>query len=154
VLTGFIIFVVTLGIGLVAAVRQRRLAYEPDDRPSDLALLGAIARSPLFLLTVAVFPVSMLVADSSGTAAAVLASVGMLAAGAVGTRAVLRSTGIERQHLLVATSIAFIAMAATCGVWSMFEVFADAPLLSMRVPWTVGIVVLVSSVAIQRRRAA
>ena len=65
----------------------------------------------------------------------------------------MRAEGVEREQLVVATTMAFLAMAAICGVWSMFEVFADAPLLSMRVPWAVGIVVLVASRAVQRRRA-
>ena len=153
-LTGTAIFVVALGIGLATSVRQARVAYEPDDRPSDLALLGAIVRDPLFLLAVAVFPVSVVIAGSAGALAAVLASVAIVVIGAVSARGTMRHAGIEREQLLVASSQAFLATAAVCGVWSMFEVFADAPLISMRVPWTVGIVVLVVSLAIQRHRAS
>ena len=153
-LIGSAIFVVALGLGLVATVRQARIAHEPDDRPSDLALLGAIVRKPMFLVMVAVFPVATAIAGASGGVAGVLASVAIVAGLVVGARDAMQNRGIEREQLLMASAIAFLATAAVCGVWSMFEVFADAPLISMRVPWTVGIVVLVGSLAIQRRRAA
>ena len=153
-LTGIAIFLFSLGVGLAITVRQSRVEYESDDRPSDLVLLARIGRSPLFLLTIAAVPVAMVLSTSAGVVAAVLVSAVLLVGAAVGARTVLHGSGIERQHLLVATSVAFLAMVATCGVWSMFEVFADAPLISMRVPWTVGIAVLVASLAVQRRRAA
>jgi len=154
VLTGFAIFAVSLSIGLATAVRRLRLEYEADERPSDLVLLTGAVRNPLFLVTIAVLIASPFLADSAGVAVAFATSAVLVAGGVVGARAAVRNRGIEREQLLVASAIGFLATVSVCGVWSMFEVFADAPLISMRVPWTVGIVVLIGSLAVQRRRAS
>jgi hypothetical protein len=142
-------------VGLATEARRLRADFEPDERPSDVALLGrALRRNPLFPLPAVALLVAVVVADSAGVVAAVMASAAIVAAGATLARDTVRSGGIEREHLLVATSVGFLAVIAMSACWSMFEVFADGPLISMRVPFVVGLLAMIGSLIVLRRRAA
>jgi hypothetical protein len=53
-------------------------------------------------------------------------------------RATTKREGVERDVLLRATSFAFFATIFVAAAYGLLEAFADAPRISMWVPWMVG----------------
>jgi hypothetical protein len=152
---GATVSLVAIALGLYVAVRQQRTEHEPDDMPSDAALLVELLDGRgMAAFALLAYVIAFVALDAAGVLAAGVASVALVANGYLGARAALRRHGLERDQFVMATSTAFLFTTGACGVWTMFEIFADAPRLSMGVPWTIGVVTWLGTSAVLHRRAA
>lgn len=142
-LAGLATVVAGLALGLVGVLRQTRKEYEVHERPSDRAILGELVReNRIVFLLLAVY-----------LGVFVLFDAGVLAAGVASAMIVL-NWYVTARRTLGRTGVAFVATTAVCGVWTMFETFADAPRISMAVPWAVGLVTWIGATVVLRRRVA
>jgi len=149
------VLLVALAVLLAAHVRRRGEEYEPDERPTTTRLLLEVLRSnPVAVVLTALYVVVVVVAESTGVLVAAAACAVVVAGSASRAQRVFRNRGIERDQFLMAASITFLVLMTLCGVWAMFEHLAEAPRISMVVPWGVGLVVWIGAETVLRRRAA
>jgi hypothetical protein len=137
------------GLGAVDALARGASA-------TGAAGLGtAVTMSAIVLWTVAPGSGPREAAGWPGPTLAAVAAGALVTSLALGARSVLRREGIEREALLKATSLAFFVTVLLSGAYAFFEVMADAPHLSMWMPWTVGMLTWgIAATMLQRRLRA
>lgn len=158
--------------GMVApfllGVRRTRLVDHGDDEtpPSFIELAREstaragrmfvyVAGYILLVFLVAMAPASGQRKDSgmAGIAVATVAAGLVIATVVDGARLQRRRDGVERQIFLQSTSLAFFVTVLAAAAYALFEVFVDAPKLSMWLPWGWGMAAWGIGSAVIARRA-
>jgi hypothetical protein len=151
-------------VASMAVARGARVEH-PELRALDALAAGAagtgavglgtaVTMSAIVLWTVAPGSGPREAAGWPGPALATIAAIALVASLAWGARSVMRREGIERDALLKATSLAFFVTVLLSGGYALFEVMADAPTISMWVPWSVGMLTWAGAAAVLGKRMA
>lgn len=127
---------VGVGLGMSAATAAVRREHG-DPKPSLVATMNVVSRgAAVVFVGMAVYFAAAFIAG--GAVVPILGGAAMLVSLAWAPVAVLRREGIEREVLLRATCFGFFVTVLGSAFYAMFESFADAPRVSMWVPYAVG----------------
>lgn len=155
-------------VGFGAGLRRVRREHDDDPRPPSFAalarestassgrMLAYVAGYIVLVFLVAAAPGSGPRRESGGLGILVAAAAGALLAATLvdGARFHLRREGVERDVFFQSTSVAFFATVIAAVWYALFEVFADAPELSMWTVWSFGMLAWAMASAVLRRRRA
>jgi hypothetical protein len=144
---------VGVGLGMSAAAAAVRREQADGPKLSLVATVNEVATGAavVFIAMAVYFAAAFL---AGGTAIPIIGGAAVLAALAWAPRFVLRREGIEREVLLRATSFAFFVTVLSSALYALFESFADAPHLSMWVPYAVGMLTWSIAASVLQHRTA
>jgi hypothetical protein len=144
---------VGVGLGMCAATTAVRRQHADGPMPSLVTTINEIASgAAVVFIGMAVYFAAAFIAG--GTAIPIIGGGALLVSLAWASRVVLRREGIEREVLLRATCFAFFVTVLGSAFYAMFESFADAPHLSMWVPYAVGMVTWSIAATVLQHRTA
>lgn len=149
---GAVAGLVAIAGGLAVSIRRlRRVEYAESERSPTLAELAreavnGLGRYFVYMSAYIAFVIVAAAAPDSGERAAQGLRIALAAAAAVALAAAIadvvrlqwRKEGVERQIFLESTCVAFFVTVVASAAYALFEVMADAPRLTMWLPWSLG----------------